>query len=69
MFKKYVNPERVGWFGYFSDGDQVTAFVTLDKRVVFVEDIDGWNSEVRDGHSDWWKTGNAPPPWNPDGKN
>lgn len=65
MFRKYLNQEKVGWFGYFTDGDDVTAFVTLDRRVVFVEEIKGWNSDIKDDPDDWWRTGRAPPKWHP----
>jgi hypothetical protein len=41
MFKEYRNPEATGWLGWFEDNDgNATAFVGLDKHVVFMSDLD-----------------------------
>lgn len=43
MFKRYSCPDDVGWLGCFVDAaGVVTAFVGLDRRVVFVHEIKGW---------------------------
>lgn len=40
MFTYYRHPERVGWLGWFDDADgNVTAFVGLDRKVVFMHEI------------------------------
>lgn len=40
MFKKYSNPKATGWLGWFEDASgQVTAFVGLDRRVVFMYEL------------------------------
>lgn len=40
MFRKYSNPEAVGWLGWFEDGDgKATAFVGLDRHVVFASEL------------------------------
>lgn len=40
MFHWYNNPGGVGWLGWFTDAnDQVTAFVGLDRKVMFVHEI------------------------------
>jgi hypothetical protein len=40
MFKEYSNPEATGWLGWFEDSDgNTTAFVGLDKYVVFMSDL------------------------------
>lgn len=37
MFYAYRNPTKVGWLGWFEDGDgDCTAFVDLDMNVVFL---------------------------------
>ena len=41
MFHRYQNPEATGWLGWFEDADaNATAFVGLDRRVVFMDDLD-----------------------------
>lgn len=44
MFKRYANPEAVGYLGWFECGGKVSAFVNLDRTIVFVEEIDGYNA-------------------------
>jgi len=40
MFTKYSKPDQVGWLGWFEDADgNATAFVGLDKIVVFMSDL------------------------------
>ncbi len=40
MFVRYKIPDAVGWLGYFKDSDgKVTAFVGLDRKVLFVYEI------------------------------
>lgn len=40
MFNKYSNPQATGWLGWFEDNDgNATAFVSLDRRVVFMDDL------------------------------
>jgi len=40
MFVRYRCPDVVGWLGYFVDAEGVvTAFVGLDRRVLFVREI------------------------------
>ena len=41
MFKRYRVPDDVGWLGWFEglDGETI-AFVGLDRRVVFVRELD-----------------------------
>lgn len=40
MFHRYKNPDGVGWLGWFEDHmGNTTAFVGLDSRVVFMEDV------------------------------
>ena len=41
MFHKYSNPEATGWLGWFEDADGVaTAYVGLDRKVLFVWELD-----------------------------
>ena len=41
MFKRYKNPESVGWLGWFEDAEgKATAFVGLDRRVIFMHELD-----------------------------
>ncbi len=40
VFNRYAVPDDVGWLGWFVDSHgNVTAFVGLDRRVVFVEEL------------------------------
>ena len=42
MFRMYSNPEATGWLGWFEDADgKATAYVALDRKVVFVTELDG----------------------------
>lgn len=45
MFKRYACPDDTGWLGYFIHEGRVTAFVGLDRRVVFVWEIRGWDND------------------------
>ncbi len=41
MFKMYSNPKATGWLGWFEDGGgNCTAFVGLDRKVVFMGDLE-----------------------------
>ncbi len=61
MFQRYLNPDDVGWLGWFEDAGEVEAFVTLDRRVMFVHEIKGWDAgDAPDppdppDSADWWK--------------
>jgi len=36
MFKRYKNPDDVGWLGWFEDFDgNCIAFVSLDRKIIF----------------------------------
>ena len=40
MFTAYRRPTETGWLGWFEDADgNATAFVTLNKRVVFLREV------------------------------
>lgn len=40
MFKMYSNPKATQWLGWFEDADgNVTAFVGLDRKIVFMADL------------------------------
>ncbi len=39
MFVRYECPDNVGWLGYFVYLGEVTAFVGLDRKVLFVREI------------------------------
>lgn len=40
MFVRYTYPDDVGWLGWFEDANgDVTAFVGLDRKVLFVSEI------------------------------
>ena len=40
MFKMYANPKETGWLGWFEGADgQATAFVGLDRKVVFMHEL------------------------------
>lgn len=52
MFKRYACPDSVGWLGCFVHNGRVTAFVGLDRRVVFVRDIKGWDMDFEDWSTD-----------------
>lgn len=42
MFKSYANPNSVGYLGWFECGGKVSAFVDLQRKVIFVEEIEGF---------------------------
>ena len=39
MFKMYSNPKATGWLGWFEIAGKATAFVGLDRRVVFMWEL------------------------------
>ena len=40
MFRMYANPRATGWLGWFEDAaGQATAFVGLDRQVVFMFEL------------------------------
>lgn len=40
MFRMYSNPLMTGWLGWFEDSrDQATAFVGLDRKIVFMHEL------------------------------
>lgn len=40
MFRRYNNPDDVGYLGWFEDASgNTTAFVGLDRKVLFVHEI------------------------------
>ena len=41
MFQMYSNPSATGWLGWFENADgNATAFVGLDRRVVFMWELE-----------------------------
>lgn len=40
MFRMYSNPSATGWLGWFEDASgKATAFVRLDRKVVFMNEL------------------------------